>query len=311
MFPARTRFSARRVKNGYSIKTVGDKFGLLRFKYGPVCMLRVMRDVCDGGYEWGWEHALPAPGPAVRRFHATVRAQSVPCPRSSSHPTGPCPSLSERRRQSPNGSPPPERARDRRGRRGVGGEECGGVSAGGMAVAPPVRRRAFRVRSPTTPPDAPERGAEAADTRRTRAGLRALCREYPSNCCPQTDADSRLRGAGQIRICQTRVRRGVARFGDNVGACPAERPAGPCRQTHAVHPQIFTKCLKTKKRKTGSCKASLFPFSVRSEISVRRNAVLTLRADALSCPSGHADNKASRGAPWRSAPPRRGRYRAN
>ena len=149
-----------------------------------------------------------------------------------------------RRRQRTNGSPPPERARDRRGRRGVEGEECGGVSAGGMAVAPPVRRRAFRVRSPTTPPDATERGTEAADSRRTRTGLRALCREYPSNCCPPTDADSRLRGAGQIRICQFRVRRGVARFGDNVGACPAERPAGPCRQTHAVHPRIFTKCPK-------------------------------------------------------------------
>ena len=48
-----------------------------------------------------------------------------------------CPSPSERRRQSPNGSPPPERVRDRRGRRGVEGEECGGLSAGGMAVAPP------------------------------------------------------------------------------------------------------------------------------------------------------------------------------
>ena len=136
-----------------------------------------------------------------------------------------CPSPSERRRQSPNGSPPPERVRDRRGRRGVEGEECGGVSAGGMAYAPPGRRRAFRVRSPTTPTDAPERRAEAADSRRTRTGLRALCREYPSNCCPQTDADSRLRGAGQIRICQSRVRHGYARFGDNVGACPAERPA--------------------------------------------------------------------------------------
>ena len=155
-----------------------------------------------------------------------------------------CPSPLERRRQSPNGCPPPERVRDRRGRRGVEGEECGGVSAGGMAVTPPVRRRAFRVRSPTTPPDAPERGAQAEDTRRTRTGLRALCREYPSNCCPQTDADSRLRGAGQIRICQSRVRREVARFGDNVGACPAERPAGPCRQTCPGHPQIMTKCLK-------------------------------------------------------------------
>ena len=136
-----------------------------------------------------------------------------------------------RRRQSPNGSPPPERVRDRRGRRGVEGEECGGVSAGGMAYAPPGRRRAFRVRSPTTPPDAPERRAEVADSRRTRTGLRAHCREYPSNCCPQTDADSRLRGAGQIRICQSRVRHGYARFGDNVDACPAVRPAGPCRQT--------------------------------------------------------------------------------
>ena len=178
--------------------------------------------------------------PAARRSHATVLSR----PWSSSHPTGPCPSPSDRRRQSPNGSPPPERARDRRGRRGVEGEECGGVSAGGMEVAPPVRRCAIRVHSPTTPPDATERGAEAADTRRTRTGLRALCREYPSNCCPQTDADSRLRGAGQIGICQTRVRRGVARFGDNVGACPAERPAGPCRQTHSAHPQIFTKYQK-------------------------------------------------------------------
>ncbi len=169
---------------------------------------------------------------------------SVLRPRSPSHPAGPCPSPSDRRRQSPNKSPPPERARDRRGRRGVEGEECGGVSAGGMAYAPPVRRRAFRVRSPMTPRNVPERGAEAADTRRKKTGLRALCREYPSNCCPQTDADSRLRGAGQIRICQSRVRREVARFGDNVGACPAERPAGPCRQTHSVHPQIFTKCQK-------------------------------------------------------------------
>ena len=50
---------------------------------------------------------------------------------------GPCPSPSERRRQSPNGRPPPERVRDRSGRRGVEGEECGGVSAGGMAYAPP------------------------------------------------------------------------------------------------------------------------------------------------------------------------------
>ena len=140
-----------------------------------------------------------------------------------------CPSPSKRRRQSPNGSPPPERVRDRRVRRGVEGEECGGVSAGGMAYAPPGRRRAFRVRSPTTPPNAPERRAEVADSRRTRTGLRALCREYPSNCCLQTDADSRLRGAGQIRICQSRVRHGYARFGDNVGACPAVRPAGPCR----------------------------------------------------------------------------------
>ncbi len=74
---------------------------------------------------------------------------------------------------------------------------------------------------------------------RTRTGLRALCREYPSNCCPQTDADSRLRGAGQIRICQPRVRHGYARFGDNVGACPAERPAGPCRRppTSDLRPQ--------------------------------------------------------------------------
>ncbi len=148
-----------------------------------------------------------------------------------------CPSPSDRRRQSPNGSQPPERVRDRRRRRGVEGEECGGVSAGGMAVTPPGRRRAFRVRSPTTPPDATERGAEAADSRRTRTGLRALCREYPSNCCPQTDADSRLRGAGQIGICQSRVRRGVARFGNNVGACPAERPAGPCRRPRPVRPQ--------------------------------------------------------------------------
>ena len=124
--------------------------------------------------------------------------------RISFHST--CPSPSDRRRQSPNGSPPPERVRDRRGRRGVEGEECGGVSAGGMAYAPPGRRRAARVRSPTTPPDATERGTEAADSRRTRTGLRALCREYPSNCCPQTDADSRLRGAGQIGICQLRVR---------------------------------------------------------------------------------------------------------
>ncbi len=158
-----------------------------------------------------------------------------------------CPSPSERRCQSPNGSPPPERVRDRRGRRGVEGEECGGVSAGGMAVAPPGRRRAFRVRSPTTPPDAPERGAEAADTRRTRTGLRALCREYPSNCCPQTDADSRLRGAGQIRICQPRVRHGVARFGDNVGAYPAVRPAGPCRQMCVGHPRVQTKCRISKR----------------------------------------------------------------
>ena len=57
-----------------------------------------------------------------------------------------CPSPSKRRRQSPNGSPPPKRVRDRRGRRDVEGEECGGVSAGGMAYAPPGRRRAFRVR---------------------------------------------------------------------------------------------------------------------------------------------------------------------
>ncbi len=209
----------------------------------------------------GWEHALPAPVPAASRSQPSAgpmppsapSPSSVLRPRSSSHPTGPCPSPSDRRRQSPSGSAPPERVRDRRGRRGVGGEECGGVPAGGMAVAPPVRRRAFRVRSPTTPPDATERGAEAADTRRTRTGLRALCREYPSNCCLQIDAGSRLRGAGQIGICQSRVRRGVARFGDNVGACPAERlagqcrrprPAGQCRQTHSVHPQIFTKCRK-------------------------------------------------------------------
>ena len=39
------------------------------------------------------------------------------------------------------------------------------MSAGGMAYAPPGRRRAFRVRSPTTPPNAPERRAEAADSR--------------------------------------------------------------------------------------------------------------------------------------------------
>ena len=130
--------------------------------------------------------------PCRRPPHATVRAQSVlnlpaPSPLSTTAysllPTAflsTCPSPLRRRRQSPNGRPPPERARDRRGRRGVEGEECGGVSAGGMAVAPPVRRRAIRVRSPTTPPDATERGAEAADTRRTRTGLRAVCRGYPS-----------------------------------------------------------------------------------------------------------------------------------
>ncbi len=81
------------------------------------------------------------------------------------------------------------------GRRGVGGEECGGVSAGGMAVAPPVRRRAFRVRSPTTPPDAPERGAAAADIRRTRTGHRAICRGYSSGSrIPDGDGFATTRG---------------------------------------------------------------------------------------------------------------------
>ena len=90
-------------------------------------------------------------------------------------------------------------------------------------------RKKARPHRPYAVADAPERRAEVADSRRTRTGLRALCRGYPSNCCPQTDADSRLRGAGQIRICQSRVRHGYARFGDNVGAYPAVRPAGPCR----------------------------------------------------------------------------------
>ena len=124
-----------------------DKFELFRFKYGPVCMLRVTGDVCDSGYDFGWEPFLPAcaPVPAAIRSQPSAgpmppsapSPSSVLRPRSSSHPAGPCPSPSDRRRQSPNGSPLPERARDRRGRRGVEGEECGGVSAGGMAVAPP------------------------------------------------------------------------------------------------------------------------------------------------------------------------------
>ena len=69
-----------------------------------------------------------------------------------------CPSPSERRRQSPNGSPPPERVRDRRGRRGVEGEECGGVSAGGMAYAPPGRSSPRR-----QPPFKSEAHAGSAD----------------------------------------------------------------------------------------------------------------------------------------------------
>ena len=55
----------------YSIKTVGDKFELLRFKQRPVCILRVIGYVCDSGYDLGWEPFLPAPVPAA------VRAQSV------------------------------------------------------------------------------------------------------------------------------------------------------------------------------------------------------------------------------------------
>ncbi len=132
---------------------------------------------------------------------------SVLRPRSSSHPTGPCPSPSDRRRQSPNGSPPPERARDRCGRRGVAGEECGGVSAGGMAVAPPGRRRAFRVRSPTAPPDAPERRAQAADSRSDEnrsPGVLSGVPKRPSHSL--TEADSRPRGVGQMSICRSRVR---------------------------------------------------------------------------------------------------------
>ncbi len=112
---------------------------------------------------------------------------------------GLCPSPSDRRRQSPNGRPPPERARDRRGRRGVAGEECGGVSADGMAVAPPIRRRAFRVRSPTTSPDAPERGAEAADTRRTRTGLRVLPAERPVGPCAVRLLPATVRAPASMR----------------------------------------------------------------------------------------------------------------
>ena len=58
----------------YSIKTVGDKFGLLRFKQRPVCILRVIGDVCDSGYDLGWEP-----------FSACAASRSMPpsCPLSS------------------------------------------------------------------------------------------------------------------------------------------------------------------------------------------------------------------------------------
>jgi hypothetical protein len=183
--------------------------------------------------------------------------------------TSPSPNI--RRRQSPNGCPPPEWARDRRRaarrrRRGMRGCAYGrdGVFAARPRDAPSASAaRHFR----RTRPNA-ERRRQTPGGR--EIGPRAFCREYPSNCCSQTDADSRMRGAGQICICrsiaeyrsslqppaglkrafelrlsacsrrvliiQSRVRHGVARFGDNVGAYPAERPAGPCRQTHQRPP---------------------------------------------------------------------------
>ncbi len=79
------------------------------------------------------------------RWRGQLRRRVFPSP----HP-GPFPSLLERRRQSPNGSPPPERVRDRRGRRGVEGEEFGGVSAGVLFLPlTPVADKRSAVRVPT------------------------------------------------------------------------------------------------------------------------------------------------------------------
>ena len=162
-----------------------------------------------------------------------------------------CPSPSERRRQSPNGSPPPARVRDRRGRRGIEGEECGGVSAGGMAVTPPGRRRAFRVHSPTTPPDAPERGAQAADTRsdenRSPGGLSGVSKR------PSHPRRRRIRDrAGEARYSSADPASGreSGPSGCDVAAYPTNRPAGPCRpadtgRARLLHPVVAARSPST------------------------------------------------------------------
>ncbi len=104
------------------------------------------------------------------------------------------------------------------------------MSAGGMALAPPGRRRAFRVRSPTAPPHAPERGAQAADTRpdenRSPGGLSGVPKR------PSHPRRRRIRDrAGEARYSSADPAFG-RKFGPpgcDIAAYPTNRPAGPCR----------------------------------------------------------------------------------
>ena len=166
-------------------------------------MLRFIWDVCNSGYDLGWAHFLPAPVPARRPQKGDAKVRTGVRRRSG------CVT-------------------------GAGGE------ASKARNAEVCLRAGWRMRRPAA--GAPSASA-ARRLRRTRpnAERRWLTlggREQVSGrsvgstqatVVPQTDANSRLRRAGQIRICQSRVRHGYARFGDNVGACPAVRPAGPCR----------------------------------------------------------------------------------
>ncbi len=106
------------------------------------------------------------------------------------------------------------------------------------AAGAPSASAARRLRR--TRPNAERRRPTPA---RTRTGLRAFCRGYPSGRrIPGGGGFATARGRPDIHLPIPRSGPDPARRGCDVAAYPTNRPAGPCRQKHAVHPQIDTKC---------------------------------------------------------------------
>ena len=143
-------------------------------------MLRVSRNVCDSGYEFGWEHSLPAQVPARRLQLGDAKVRTGVRSRSE------CVT-------------------------GVGGE------ASKARNAEVCRRAGWRMRRPAA--GAPSASAarrlrrtcpNAERRRRTPGGREQVTGRFVGGTqaavASLTETDSRPRGVGQIIICRSRVR---------------------------------------------------------------------------------------------------------